>query len=52
MLARSLTVAYRYIFSTNGKYILGDMMVGNTGNYVKLLVLVKRKVGDCSCCKH
>ena len=35
----------RYIFSADGKYILGGMMVGDTNDYVKLLALVKKKVG-------
>lgn len=35
----------RYIFSADGKYILGGMMVGDTSDYVKLLALVKKKVG-------
>lgn len=34
----------RYIFSADGKYILGGMMVGDTNDYVKLLALVKKKV--------
>ena len=34
----------RYIFSADGKYILGGMMVGDTSDYVKLLSLVKKKV--------
>ena len=42
----------RYIFSADGKYILGGMMVGDTSDYVKLLALVKKKVGHGSvtCC--
>ena len=35
----------RYIFSADGKYILGGMMVGDTADYVRLLALVKKKVG-------
>ena len=34
----------RYIFSADGKYILGGMMVGDTADYVRLLALVKKKV--------
>ncbi|KAF7795297.1 hypothetical protein EIP86_006451 [Pleurotus ostreatoroseus] len=33
----------KYIFSADGKYILGGMMVGDTSDYVKLLALVKKK---------
>ncbi|KAI0338846.1 nitrite reductase [Trametopsis cervina] len=33
----------KYIFSADGKYILGGMMVGDTGDYVRLLALVKKK---------
>ena len=42
----------RYIFSADGKYILGGMMVGDTSDYVKLLALVKKKVSHRSvtCC--
>ncbi len=34
----------RYIFSADGKYLLGGMMVGDTADYVKLVALVKKKV--------
>lgn len=33
----------RYIFSADGKYLLGGMMVGDTSDYVKLVSLVKKK---------
>ncbi|KAJ3551241.1 hypothetical protein NM688_g4815 [Phlebia brevispora] len=33
----------KYIFSADGKHILGGMMVGDTSDYVKLLALVKKK---------
>ncbi|KAI0086009.1 nitrite reductase [Irpex rosettiformis] len=33
----------KYIFTADGKYILGGMMVGDTGDYVRLLALVKKK---------
>ena len=36
----------RYIFSADGKYILGGMMVGDTADYVRLLALVKKKVSS------
>lgn len=35
---------YRYIFTADGKYLLGGMMVGDTSDYVKLVSLVKKKV--------
>ena len=38
-----LTCPYRYIFSADGKYLLGGMMVGDTSYYVKLVALVKKK---------
>ena len=31
----------KYIFTTDGKYLLGGMMVGDTGGYLKLMNLVK-----------
>lgn len=37
-------VVIRYIFSADGKYLLGGMMVGETSDYVKLVALVKKKV--------
>lgn len=36
----------RYIFSADGKYLLGGMMVGETSDYVKMVALVKKKVRD------
>ncbi|KAI0364905.1 nitrite reductase [Pilatotrama ljubarskyi] len=33
----------KYIFSADGKYLLGGMMVGDTSDYVKLVALVKKK---------
>ncbi|KIJ61882.1 hypothetical protein HYDPIDRAFT_176844 [Hydnomerulius pinastri MD-312] len=33
----------KYIFSADGRYILGGMMVGDTSDYVKLVSLVKKK---------
>ncbi|KAF8843892.1 nitrite reductase [Paxillus ammoniavirescens] len=33
----------KYIFSADGKYLLGGMMVGDTSDYVKLVSLVKKK---------
>ena len=34
----------RYIFTADGKYLLGGMMVGDTSDYVKLVSIVKKKV--------
>jgi nitrite reductase (NAD(P)H) len=36
----------KYIFSADGKYLLGGMMVGDTSDYVKLVALVKKKVSE------
>ncbi|KAI9062280.1 nitrite reductase [Trametes sanguinea] len=33
----------KYIFSADGKYLLGGMMVGDTSEYVRLVALVKKK---------
>lgn len=33
----------KYIFTADGKYLLGGMMVGDTSGYVKLVSLVKKK---------
>jgi nitrite reductase (NAD(P)H) len=33
----------KYIFTADGKYLLGGMMVGDTSDYVKLVALVKKK---------
>ncbi|KAG2156771.1 uncharacterized protein EDB93DRAFT_1238676 [Suillus bovinus] len=33
----------KYIFTADGKYLLGGMMVGDTSDYVKLVSLVKKK---------
>ncbi|KAI6043894.1 hypothetical protein EDC04DRAFT_2599764 [Pisolithus marmoratus] len=33
----------KYIFTADGKYLLGGMMVGDTSDYVKLISLVKKK---------
>ncbi|KAI0353217.1 nitrite reductase [Trametes cingulata] len=33
----------KYIFSADGKYLMGGMMVGDTSDYVKLVALVKKK---------
>ncbi|KAI0695733.1 nitrite reductase [Cytidiella melzeri] len=33
----------KYIFTADGKYILGGMMVGDTSDYVKLVGLVKKR---------
>ncbi|EPS95679.1 hypothetical protein FOMPIDRAFT_57024 [Fomitopsis schrenkii] len=33
----------KYIFTADGKYLLGGMMVGDTSDYIKLVALVKKK---------
>ncbi|KAF9267857.1 nitrite reductase [Marasmius fiardii PR-910] len=33
----------KYIFSADGKYLIGGMMVGDTSDYVKLVAIVKKK---------
>lgn len=33
----------KYLFSLDGKYLLGGMMIGDTKDYVKLVPLVKKK---------
>ncbi|KAI0329154.1 nitrite reductase [Cubamyces sp. BRFM 1775] len=33
----------KYIFSADGKYLLGGMMVGDTSEYAKLVAMVKKK---------
>ena len=35
------SVYKKYIFTTDGKYLLGGMMIGDTGDYIKLVSLVK-----------
>ncbi|KAF8165052.1 NADPH nitrite reductase [Crassisporium funariophilum] len=37
------SVYKKYIFSADGKYLLGGMMLGDVGDYVKLLSLVKKR---------
>lgn len=34
----------KYIFSADGKYLIGGMMVGDTSDYIKLVAIVKKKV--------
>jgi hypothetical protein len=34
----------RYIFTADGKYLLGGMMIGDTSDYIKLVAIVKKKV--------
>lgn len=34
----------KYIFTADGKYLLGGQMIGDVGDYVKLLSIVKKKV--------
>lgn len=35
------SVYKKYIFTTDGKYLLGGMMIGDTSDYIKLVSLVK-----------
>ncbi|KAF8749404.1 BFD-like [2Fe-2S] binding domain [Rhizoctonia solani] len=37
------SVYKKYIFSADGKYLLGGMMIGDTSDYVKLVAIVKKK---------
>lgn len=34
----------KYIFTEDGKYLLGGMMVGDVSDFVKLVAIVKKKV--------
>ena len=34
----------KYIFSADGKYLIGGMMVGDTSDYIKLVAIIKKKV--------
>jgi nitrite reductase (NAD(P)H) len=34
----------KYIFTADGKYLLGGMMIGDVADYVKLVSIVKKKV--------
>lgn len=34
----------KYIFTADGKYLLGGMMIGDNSDYVKLVAIVKKKV--------
>jgi nitrite reductase (NAD(P)H) len=34
----------KYIFTADGKYLLGGQMIGDVGDYVKLVSIVKKKV--------
>lgn len=34
----------KYIFTADGKYLLGGMMIGDVADYVKLVAIVKKKV--------
>lgn len=38
------SVYKKYIFSSDGKYLVGGMMIGDTSDYVKMVSLVKKKV--------
>lgn len=39
------SVYKKYIFSSDGKHLLGGMMVGDVADFVKLVAIVKKKVG-------
>jgi nitrite reductase (NAD(P)H) len=39
----------KYIFTADGKYLLGGMMIGDNSDFVKLVAIVKKKVFP-SCC--
>lgn len=46
-LGPQLTTSFsRYIFTADGKHLLGGMMVGDTSDYIKLVDLVRKKVSD------
>jgi nitrite reductase (NAD(P)H) len=34
----------KYIFTADGKYLLGGMMIGDVSDYVKLVAIIKKKV--------
>jgi len=34
----------KYIFTADGKYLIGGMMIGDVGDFVKLVAIVKKKV--------
>jgi nitrite reductase (NAD(P)H) len=34
----------KYIFTADGRYLLGGQMIGDVGDYVKLVAIVKKKV--------
>lgn len=36
----------KYIFTEDGKYLLGGMMVGDVSDFVKLVAIVKKKVSE------
>jgi nitrite reductase (NAD(P)H) len=38
----------KYIFTTDGKHLLGGMMIGDVADYVKLVAIVKKKVESLS----
>ena len=40
----------KYIFTADGKYLLGGMMIGDIGDFVKLVAIVKKKVFPFLCC--
>jgi nitrite reductase (NAD(P)H) len=36
----------KYIFTADGKHLLGGMMIGDTGDFVKLVSIVKKKARE------
>lgn len=39
----------KYIFTADGKYLLGGQMIGDVADYVKLVAIVKKKVRNHFC---
>lgn len=42
------SVYKKYLFSTDGKYLLGGMMIGDVADYTKLVTMVKKRVSHTS----
>lgn len=38
----------KYIFTGDGKYLLGGMMIGDVNDYTKLISIIKKRVRRCS----
>ena len=39
----------KYIFTEDGRYLLGGMMIGDVGDFTKLVAITKKKVGSSPC---